>query len=188
MLGKISKWYSEVFLYKGTLGLGIIARIAMFVSVMVNVYMVVIRKLLPALGVTMGSNLVGGYEMTQVAMVFLSSCALCYAWYTNGHIRIGILRDNLRERPRAILDTVNAFVGMIWLIIVVLSVYSYLIASHYIETRAKTALMEIPIWPFMVIYSVVMAHGVLVLLRSTIGLASKAMGKKFAREPYLQGQ
>ena len=186
MLSKIGKWYSEVFLYKGSQGLTVIARIAVLVMMMVNLTMVIVRKLFVAAGWKLGGGIVGGYEVTQMSMIVLTACACAYTWYTAGHIRIGLFRDNMKERRRAILDAVFAFAGTVYVGILVWGLF--LQAGSYVARRVVTPLMEIPILPFAFIFTIVMAHVFLVLLRSFIGLASKAMGKKCAVEPYLKEQ
>ena len=185
MLSQIGKWYSEVFLYKGSYGLSIMAQIGVLITMLVNLIMVVTRKLFVALGWKLG-GIVGAYEITQVSMIFIATCACAYTWYTAGHIRIGLVRDSMKERPRVVLDTVVALVAMLSTAILVWAVF--LQARYAFSISAVTQISYIPTAPFMVIYSVVMAHVTLVFLRSFIGLASKALGKKFARESYLQGQ
>lgn len=186
MLSKIGKWYSELFLYKGSQWLSILARTALIVSILVNFYMVIIRKLFPAFGLTMGTGIVGGYEITEVAMVFIVTCALCDTWYTAGHLRLGLVRDRMKERPKAALDTFCAFLAIFLMAIFVWAVF--LQAMRFLAIGASTPIMQIPISPFGIIFCIVIAHAFLVFLRSFIGLASKTMGKKFARESYLQGQ
>ena len=62
MLSKIGKWYSELFLYKGTLRLTVIARTALIMMMLVNFATVVFRKLFVAVGWKMGPGISGGYE------------------------------------------------------------------------------------------------------------------------------
>jgi TRAP-type C4-dicarboxylate transport system permease small subunit len=186
MLGKIGKFYSEIFLFKVSRGTAYIAEAAIFVAMMVNLFMVTIRKLFPLLNIKMGGPLVGGYEITQTAMVFIATCAAAYTWYEGGHVRIGVIRDPLKERGRNILDAVVAWVGTVYFGIVCWSVA--LQAPAYIKMNAYTPLMRIPLGPFMIFYVVIMAHVLLVFMRSAIGLTSKALGKKFGVEPYLKGQ
>lgn len=185
MLSKIGKWYSELFLYKGALRLTIIGRIVLLAMMLVTFTTVVFRKLFVAFGWKMGPGISGGYEYTQVIMVLLACTAAAYAWYTAGHIRIGLLRDNMRERPRAIWDAVVALIGAAYIALVVWGLY--LQFDHQVASRIKTPIANIPITPFSIMAVVILGHFFLVLLRSVIGLVSKGMGKKFARDPYLQG-
>ena len=186
MFSKIGKWYSEFFLFKASQRLSLLARIAFLVAILVNVVMVTVRKMFPAFGWMMGGGVVGGYEVTEISMVFMAACACAYTWYTAGHIRIGIVSDNMKERPRAILDTCCAFLAMLG--IAILTWALFLQARTHAAMGTSTQISGIPIAPFMFIYTIVLAHVFLVILRSFIGLASKAMGKKFAHESYLEGQ
>ncbi|MFC2044762.1 TRAP transporter small permease [Chloroflexota bacterium] len=183
MLSKIGKWYSEVFLYKGSRWLTVVCQIAMLVSMTVNFVIVIARKLFGTLGWTLG-GIVSAYEISQLTMIFVASCAAGYTWYTAGHIRIGLFRDNMKEKTRNILDAIVAFLGMIYVPIIVWGVAVYAMDN----LSGRMMLSEIPVAPFMIIYCVVMAHLFLIFLRSFIGLVSKAMGKKFAHEPYLEHQ
>jgi TRAP-type C4-dicarboxylate transport system permease small subunit len=186
MLSKIGKWYSEVFLYKVTLWLTILARISLIIMMIVTFAMVVFRKLFVALGWRMGPGISGAYEWTEVFMVVLAVCAVAYTWYTGGHIRIGLLRDSLRVRLKAIWDAVVALIGAAYMAIVVWGVY--LQFEHQVSTHMMTPIARIPLPPFAMIAVIFLAHFCLVLLRSVIGLFSKGMGKDFAQEPYLEGQ
>lgn len=183
MLSKIGKWYSEVFLYKSSVRLTIVCQVAMVVAMMANVIMVTLRKLFVVFGLPLG-GVMSSYEITQLMMVFLATCAVGYTWYTAGHIRIGLFRDNMTEKTRCILDAVSAFLGALYVPFIVWGVYREFMSNPH----AFMSVSRIPTAPFMIIYCIVMAHVFLVLLRSFIGLASKAMGKQFAREPYLERQ
>ncbi|MFH1031456.1 MAG: TRAP transporter small permease subunit [Chloroflexota bacterium] len=186
MLSKIGKWYSEVFLYKVSLWISLLAQAAMLVSLMVTTINVIGRKLLPLLGIGLGP-LLFSWELTQLSMVFMSVCAFSYAWYTSGHVRVEMVRDALKnERQRALLDAGSALVGMLVLAIYVWGAY-FIVKQNYAR-HMYLPITLIPITPFAVIYLLVLAHAVLVIMRSFIGLTSKAMGKKFAGEPYLEGQ
>ena len=186
MLSKIGKWYSELFLYKGTLNLTVIARIALFLMMLVNFMTVIFRKMFPAFGWKMGPGIAGAYEYTQVLMVVLAGCAAAYAWYTNGHIRIGLFRDNMRPRLRALWDAIVALIASAYMFIVVWGLF--LKSGGLIASKVETPIAQIPYPPFAIIAVILLAHFFLVLLRSSIGLFSKSAGKEFAKEPYLQGQ
>lgn len=185
MLGKIGKWYSEVFLYKASGWIAVFAALGMLVALAVTTLSVIGRKLLPVLGLELGP-LKMSWELTQLSMIFMSVCAFSYTWYHNGHVRIGLVRDTLKERKKALLDAVSALVAMVLLATYVWGAY-FLIKQNY-DRHMYLPLTLIPITPFAIIYFLVLAHAVLVVLRSFIGLVNKAMGRKFAVEPYLEGQ
>ncbi|MFH1032496.1 MAG: TRAP transporter small permease subunit [Chloroflexota bacterium] len=183
MLGKIGNWFSEIFLYKASVWLGRLVTLCMLIAMAITLVMVTVRKLFVAIGLNLG-GLVGAYEITQILMVFIFSCAFAYTWYEAGHMRIGLFRDKMRERPKAVLDAVSAFLGM--LLVLIYAVGTFLHARNFFNTPSYSFISHIPLLPFMMVIPVIMAHSFLVLLRSLIGLTSKAMGKQFAREPYLR--
>ncbi|MFC2006965.1 hypothetical protein ACFLUQ_02260, partial [Chloroflexota bacterium] len=92
----------------------------------------------------------------------------------------------LKERPKAILDTFSAIIGLLF--VATFMIGAFFIVRTYFDMGAYTTIKRIPLVPFMVLYFVISVHLFLIFLRSTIGLASKAMGKQFARESYLHGQ
>jgi len=186
MLNKIGKWYSEVFLYKVSKWISLLAQAAMVVSLSVTTINVIGRKLLPVFGIGLGP-LKMSWELTQLSMIFMAVCAFSYAWYTNGHVRVEMVRDALKnERRRALLDAFSAIVGILTLAIYVWGAY-FIIKQNYAR-HMYLPITLIPVTPFAIIYFLVLAHAVLVILRSLVGLISKAMGKTFANEPYLEGQ
>ena len=184
MLQKIGKWYSETLLFKGSFSLSIVARISVIVMMMINVIMVMVRKLFPVLGLDIAGGIVGAYEITQLAMVVATCCACAYTWYTGGHIRVVLLRDGMKERRKALWDAIIAIFGAIWVGIVVWAVFVQ--GREFSRFGIGTPLNRIPLAPFAFIFSGVMAFVFLVLIRSSVGFISKALGKKFAREPYLK--
>ena len=184
MLSKIGKWYSEVFLYKGAYSLSLLARIALIVAMLVNLITLIIRKGL--VGLTATGPVVGAFEITEVSMIFMITCAGAWTWYNAGHIRIGVIPDRLKERPRAILTAFSVFLAIFYLSIVVWGVF--LTAQSYFDLQVTSAIMRFPLGPLAIIFCVAMAHVVLVFLRSFVGLVSKALGKQFAQESYLKGQ
>ena len=186
MLSKIGKWYSEIFLFKGTLSITVIARIALFLMMLINFMTVIFRKMFPLFGWKMGPGIAGAYEYVQVLMVVLAGCAAAYAWYTNGHIRIGLFRDNMKPRVRAFWDGLVALIATAYMFIVVWGIS--LMFTQLLASKTHTPIAEVRWAPFAIIAIILLSHFVLVLLRSSIGLFSKSMGKEFANEPYLQGQ
>jgi TRAP-type C4-dicarboxylate transport system permease small subunit len=180
----LGKWYSEVFLYKGSRYLAITSQIALIVAMVVNVIMVVVRKLFVALGIRMGGGIVGGYEFTQCAMVFMTGAAFAWTWYNAGHIRIGLMRDVMKEKPKALLDAFWTLICFIYFILIVWSIF--LQFNVNLKIHSYTPLTRIPISPFIFIFGVILAHATLVLLRSLVALISKGLGKTFARDPHLK--
>jgi len=158
----------------------------LIVMMTVNVIMVTVRKVLVAFGWTLGGGIVGGYELTQMSLIILTGCACAYTWYTAGHIRIGLFRDNMKERRRDLLDAFIALAGTVYIGFVAGALFKQ--AAAYVTFSVRTPIMRLPLAPFCFIFAIVMVYVCLVLMRSCIGLFSKAMGKKFAVEPYLKSE
>lgn len=181
-MDKIGKFFSEVFLYRGTNLLSGIGGGLIVILMLITVVTVISRKLIPAVA----SVMTGGYEVAMLIMSMICVLSVAYAWYTGGHVRIGVLRDKWSPRRKAILDTISTFLGMIIVALFAFGVWRR--ASYALEMGQATDLQKVPMGPFILFWSLIMAFFFLVLTRSLVGLFAKALGKKFGHEPYLQGQ
>ena len=179
---RLGRAFSQVFLYKGSKILAVLAGVSLFFMMAITLVTMIFRKA-PFLPTTW---VLGSYEFSQVAMAFLVTCGIAWTWYQAGHIRIGVIRDNVSPRKRAIIDVVAALCALVASVLVVWGVWQ-LMGLYLLYGRA-TELRGVPLWPFQVIFCIVVAHFCLVLLRSIMGLVAKARGSRWAEEPYLQKQ
>ena len=184
-MSRISQIYSEVFLYKFSKILSAAGGICLIVLAVITFLTVSIR--LVALNFGLDARwLAGSYEFSELVMSMLFTLAVAWTWYQGGHIRIGIFRDSLTMRPKAMLDTVSALLATLFIAILVWAIWRGTL--HSIAKGLTTDIKELPVAPFQIIYVIVMAHVFLVLSRSFLGLLAKVLGRHWGREPYLKGQ
>ncbi|MFW6126057.1 MAG: TRAP transporter small permease [Chloroflexota bacterium] len=177
----VNRGFSEVFLFKGSKVFAFLGGVCLLALMMVTFITVVFRSL------PMRSDwLVGGYEFSEMFMAMLTPFAMAYAWYKAGHVRIGLVRDKVPPRVRALIDALSSLLGAVFCFFVAWGVYKLGITS--LDIGRATNLRDIPIGPFQFLFIAVMGHFMLVLVRSMIGLFAKAFGSRFANEPYLEGQ
>ena len=177
----VDKGFSEYFLFKGSKVLAVFGGLCLFCLILVTFITVVFRSL-----PIRSDWLVGGYEFSQMFMAMLTPFAMAYAWYRGSHVRIGIVRDKVPPRMRALIDFISALLGAGFCVFVAWGVYNLGLTSLLINRTSN--LRDIPIGPFQFLFVFVMAHFILVLIRSAIGLGAKALSSRFAHEPYLEGQ
>ena len=186
VLRVVNKGFSEYFLFKGSkvcaVGGG-----TFLLGLMVITFVTVIFRLINRLGLPVRTDwLVGGYEFSEMFMSMLTPLAMAYAWYTAGHVRIGLLRDRVGTRLRAAIDVVSALLGAGFVFFVAWGVWELSETSFALGRTSN--LRDIPIGPFQIFFIVVMGHFIIVLLRSMVGLFAKMLGSRFANENYLEGQ
>jgi len=118
----------------------------------------------------------GGLEISELLMSMLSTMAVAWCWYLGGHTRISIVLERASARGRAILNVLTSFFTLIWLVGVTLSMMQ--ITANNIKFPLTTDTLKINIWPFQVIFVIVMSHFGLVVVRSLIEYVRLALGHK----------
>lgn len=182
----VNKGFSEYFLFKGSKVL-VVGGGIFLLGLMVVTTVTVIFRLINRVGFAVRTDwLVGGYEFSEMFMSMLTPFAMAYAWYTAGHVRIGLLRDRFGPRRKAAIDVVSAVLGAVFVFFVAWGVWE-LSETSFLLNRTSN-LRDIPIGPFQVLFVVTIGHFLIVLLRSLVGLTAKMLGSRFANEPYLEGQ
>ncbi len=182
----INKGFSEFFLFKGSKVLAVGGG-AFLLGLMVVTFVTVIFRLINRIGIPIRTDwLVGGYEFSEMFMSMLTPLAMAYAWYTAGHVRIGLLRDRMGPKKKAAIDVVSSLLGAVFVFFVAWGVWE--LSKTSFDLGRTSNLRDIPIGPFQIFFIVVMGHFMIVLLRSVVGLTAKMFGSRFANEPYLEGQ
>lgn len=168
-------WFDDTivrrFLANGSQILAVIAGVNV-IALMVVVLVDVITRHSP-LTPPWGS---GGLEISELLMSMLSTMAVAWCWYLGGHIRISIVLERASARGRAILNVLASFWTLIWLIAMNWSVMQ--IAANNIKFPLTTDTLKINIWPFQVIFVIVMSHFGLVVVRSLIEYFRAIRGQK----------
>ena len=118
----------------------------------------------------------GGHEISELLMSMLSTMAVAWCWYLGGHTRITIVLEHASARGRALLNVLASFFTLIWLVAVILSMIQ--ITATNMKFPLTTDNLRINIWPFQLIFVIVMSHFGLVVIRSIIEYVRLALGHK----------
>ena len=175
MLTKLNRAIYGGFLFRGSQGIAVVAAVIIILLVVVTCVNVGGRYSPWA-----GPWLMSVIDVSELLMAMVSVSAVAYCWYVGGHLRIGLLRDHASPKIKAVLDTVAASMFLIWIAAIVYSVGGLAIGS--LAYSAGTITVGIPLAPFQIFFTIVMAHFILVLLRSCIGLVAKASGRHVEHE------
>lgn len=129
--------------------------------------------------------ILGDVELVQLSMVVLIMFALSYTETENAHISIGLLVDRLPQRAQAILDILaNILIaGVSW---VFAWVFYHAAIKEMLGTVIKSALLEIPEFPFKLIIAIGTFLWGLVAISKIILISAKlvkgSVGEKTAEE------
>lgn len=110
--------------------------------------------------------LVGGLELTELAMLALVMLALPWCAATDGHVRIDVLDRALGERGRRLVNLVTDLIGLVVLAALAGNTAAKAADAYEFEDRANTLL--VPLWPFYVLIAASFAAYALVLLRNLL--------------------
>lgn len=170
MLGKVDEIISRRFLHGGAQVLAVVAAFGVLGLGLVNLVTVAFRRSPLA-----GGWLTGGYDFSQMFMVVVSACSIGYCWYRGGHIRISMLHDRATSKGKGILDAFSALAALVWIGLVVLSVWELALTSF--KDGSIYPVVGIPMGPFKLLFALGMAHFFFILLRSLFGFLAKAGGR-----------
>ena len=169
-LKQLDRVVSVGFLYRGSQAMAVVGGIVVCLLALVTFVTVVFRR-----SPISGAWLTGGLEVSELLMGMLSVLAISFCWYVGGHIRIGVILEHLSARNKAIFDAAATLILLVMVVGIVFAMWSY--GNETLRTGNVTWILKIPVGPFQIIFSILMAHFGLVLLRSLIGLVAKAMGR-----------
>ena len=149
--------------------------VATLIGMLLANFFVVAIRFTPLAGSWPGA----GFEVTELLMGIGAVLAIAYTWYEGGHLRITFFREKCGPRARAVLDTLAAFVFLIWFVTVTWGMW--LVAEDFLWRGSRTQQLKILIAPVMFGFCIVAGHFVLVLLRSFFGSARRAARRKRGR-------
>lgn len=119
----------------------------------------------------MGSPTVWAYEVGYILTGTHFLLGMAYTLKHGAHIRIDIFSGHFSPRTRALID-LAAFVVvlplMIWLTIML---YQHLMTGYLRHERSGQSAMNLPVWPFRLVYLVAFALLALQLLVESIKCA-----------------
>lgn len=121
------------------------------------------------------SPLSGSYEILEYMMAILVAFAVVYCAHQQGHVSVDILFDQLPARFQAILKCITTLVVLILFLLIAWQNVLY-IKENY-DQKLTSAILYIPIYPFVAAVAVGFMALCLVLLvdflNALIGVVSK---------------
>lgn len=146
-LYKISKWFSYV---------GGAVTIIMMLMVVVDVIM----------RFTLNKPILGSVEIASYMLSIIAFTTIPFVESERMHIAIPLLFDRLPKKVRFFVSALVGFIGIG--ILALLALTSYLLATEYIGRGKVTAVLSIPIYPFVFIASVCITLYTIILIVNTI--------------------
>lgn len=108
----------------------------------------------------------GANEVVELQMGLLAAVILGNTWFLEGHVRIELLRDKMSRRSQELLDVFSAICGLLYCVAVCWGVWGN--ALDAFAMGARTDSLQIPIAPFLFIFTAAFIHFSLILLASAI--------------------
>jgi TRAP-type C4-dicarboxylate transport system permease small subunit len=117
----------------------------------------------------------GTAELVGILLVIASSTGLGYCALIKGHVRITIFWDRLSRRGKAVDDIVAYILSLAGTVIITwqasIRMYTYI----FKQLGGRTAIMALPIWPFMAVMVIGFAWLALVLIFHLIASIREVM-------------
>ena len=147
VLYKISKWFSYV---------GGAVAIIMMLMVVVDV---IVRF-------TFNKSILGSVELASYMLSIIAFTTIPFVESERMHIAIPLLFDRFPKKVRLFVSALVGFIGIGILVLITLT--SYLLAVEYIGRGKVTAILSIPIYPFVFIAAVCISLYTIILIANTI--------------------
>ena len=107
----------------------------------------------------------GSLELLEILMAMLAVLILSYTWLLGGHIRIDMLRVKVSPRKGAVLDVFSGLCGIVYTAAVAWGLMDE--ALYSLDLELKTDMLNLPIAPFQIAFTVLFLHFSLVLITFT---------------------
>ena len=124
-----------------------------------------------ALRYIFNSPIPGALEIVEYMMGILIPFALVYTARHRAHIGVDLLIEHLSKRVRKIISAVTVFMTFILFVLITWQGYNYII-EHY-DSKLTSAVLYIPVWPFIILFTIGMAALTLILFAEFIGSLSE---------------
>lgn len=117
----------------------------------------------------------GSFDLTELMMVVVACCGFAYCAVMKGHVNVDLVVSRLRQRNRAIVETITGLLGLTFLFLVTLQAFLY-IKVMYLKGLVS-AVLHIPVYPLVAVAAVGLAMLWLVLLADILNIISRAVRK-----------
>ncbi|MBW1801940.1 MAG: TRAP transporter small permease [Deltaproteobacteria bacterium] len=124
-----------------------------------------------ALRYVFNSPIPGALEIVEYMMGILIPFALVYTARQRAHIGVDLVIEHFSDRVRKIISIVTVFMTFVLFVLITWQGYYYII-EHY-DSNLTSSVLYIPVWPFIILFTVGMAALTLVLLAEFLGSLSE---------------
>ena len=124
-----------------------------------------------ALRYIFNSPVPGGLEIVEFMMGILIPFALVYTARQRAHIGVDLVIEHFSEHVRKIISAITVFMTFVLFVLITWQGYYYIIDQY--ESKLTSAVLYIPVWPFIILFTVGMAALTLVLLAEFLSSLSE---------------
>lgn len=117
----------------------------------------------------------GAYEIIEYLMAVLVSFSVTYCAYEKAHICVDIFIEHFSNRIRVFIDLIAAFITFIFFLFVTWQTFKYIMDE--IQTKLTSAVLLIPVYPFIATVAVAFVILCIVLLVQILSLVSEVRKK-----------
>ena len=143
---------------------GILASFALVPLVLATCYEVFVRY-------AMGAPTIWAYEVGYILTGSHCLLGMAYTLQTGTHIRIDIFSGNFSLRARAIIDLVGYTVTLPLMLWLTYSLFQHLATGYLRHEHSGQSAMNLPVWPFRVVFLVAFTLFALQILAEVIKTA-----------------
>lgn len=117
----------------------------------------------------------GDNELVEFMMGIVVTFSVAYTAYKKSHIGVDLLLVRLKEKTRKLIGVVTSFLTLILFILICWQAY-ILIGEDYHE-KLESAVLYIPVYPFIIVVTVGFVILCLVLLAEFLGLLGEVISE-----------
>ncbi|MBQ9979451.1 MAG: TRAP transporter small permease [Oscillospiraceae bacterium] len=118
----------------------------------------------------------GTYDIACFLLVLITAPALCRCAVEDGHIRLDMLTNKFPKKAQYIVDVVMDVLGVAFCVVLTYALYRRTV--NHIANGMTGSTMDVPVWPFILIETIVCALLALVYVSDIIIQARRLAGKE----------
>jgi TRAP-type C4-dicarboxylate transport system permease small subunit len=117
----------------------------------------------------------GAYEMIQYMMAIVVSFGVAYCAYQGGHVNVDFLVARFPKKVRGIIGMITSF--LTFALFVLITWQNLIYIKEQYDSKLTSAVLLIPVYPFIAVVTVGTAVFCLILVRDMIDFFTKGVTK-----------
>jgi TRAP-type C4-dicarboxylate transport system permease small subunit len=117
----------------------------------------------------------GAYEMIEYMMAIVVPFGIAYCAYRRGHVTVDFLVARFPKKLRGIIGMITSF--LTFALFVLITWQNLLYIKDQYDSRLTSAVLLIPVYPFIAVVTVATAVFCLILIRDMIDFFTKGVTK-----------